>query len=339
MRPSVLFQGEILVSTENLSILDEAANELMRTWGEANERGWMTLIGIDQSVFPTLSSEDEDKLILFISGMGDVAAWARGDFALYIREKIRVTAHRENWPQTRYNEVWMQEVDRLARRFAVAPKTLLNNISTCSVWPTEKRVAGQHVRYKHHEALPSTLNIDDRVKMLKDAEENGWTWARLYGIAHGRLMPDGSPIPNAPAPVRHVPQNVDSHIEQLHPEEVDEIQKYKDEDVSSVDNGLWSYEDGLPEEDIDEEEVKNIGAYVMKDQSIRIAPANEESSSIPSMTTGISITLTERQGTSILAQNSEDDDLMLHFTFGDGIAYTVQPDRYTRTLIVFRTSK
>lgn len=325
------------MSADTLSVLDEGANELMRTWGEANERGWMTLTGLEPSVMQALSSDDEDKLILFISGMGDVAAWARGDFALYVREKIRATANRDNWPQSRYNEVWAQEVDRLARKFAVAPKTLLNNIATCSVWPTNKRVAGHYVRYKHHEALPSTLPIEDRIEMLKTAEENGWTWARLYGVAHGRLASDGTPVANAPAPVQHLPENVDQHLEQRKVQEVDEIDAYRPEPVS-VDELRWTYDEEPPEEDEVESEVSHIGAYVMDDQSIRIAPAHADSVSIPSATTGVSLSLIERKAVSLLAQNSQDDDLMIQITFGDGVAYTVQPDRYTRTIIVSRTA-
>lgn len=187
--------------TENTQELEHPINAisagqdiLVSVWSRANESGWMTITGLDPTVLTggSLLADDEDKIVLFVSGMGDAAAWARGDFSLYVREKVRERTRAEGWSQAQYNEVWATELDRLSRRFGVSPKTLQNNIATCSAWSHADRVAGQHVRYKHHEALPADMDKEEKISYLLQCEENGWTWARLYKIARGNLLPDGS---------------------------------------------------------------------------------------------------------------------------------------------------
>lgn len=324
----------------DLAVLDAGTNHLMLTWSEANEKGWITLTGIAPDKLDSLTTYEEEKLILFIGGMGDVAAWSRGDFALHVRNRIRSLSQKDNWPQQRYNEVWAQEVDRLARQFAVAPKTLLNNIATCSVWPADKRVAGQYVRYKHHEALPSTMSMDDKISMLKTAEENGWTWARLYALAHGRLNTDGSPVNNAPPPVNHVPEDVDQHLGNLRAQDVDELDTYADKQERIVTHAEREddFEDFPFYEDEEElEEQQQIETHVVDNRTIRLSPVIQ--TLVAEQSKGVSITLVEASGVNMLTQDSQDDTTQLYVSFGDGVAYTIHPDWKTRTLTVCRVQE
>lgn len=315
----------------------EAGTEyLIETWGQANEKGWITLTGLDPYAIngeTNLTPDDEDRMVLFIGGMGDAAAWARGDFALYVRNKIRAQQQAEGWSQGRYNEVWGQELDRIARKFAVAPKTLLNNISTCQAWPHESRIAGIHVRYKHHEALPSALDLDDRIAMLRTAEESGWTWARIYGVAHGHLLPDGTPAETA-APVRPaVTGDADAAIDAAPRQEMGEV----DDVVANGDYDIdpAAYDDDLPP--MDDDDVRNIGAYVMDDASIRIAPAVADSASTPSADDAIRVTLVEN-GVPTFLDVQAGSDVALYVSFGDATYYTITLDRQTRTLVVGRSA-
>ncbi len=320
-------------------VLDAGAQQLLSVWGYANEKQWLTLTGLDPYIFTegyVLTPDDEEKLVLFIGGMGDAAAWARGDFALYVRTKIRARADAENWPQARYNEVWGTELDRLARQFAVAPKTLLNNVSTCANWPQENRVAGEHVRYKHHEAIPTTLPMLERIDLLRSCEENEWTWARLYNVARGRIEADGTVPENAAPPVAHIDmQDVDGHIERmnghLEPDEANDV--FIEGEAYNV--TLATEHDDLPfdYDDDDVPEHNNIAATQIENGALRIAGATDSLSTVPS---DVSVTLRdENDVTSIVVQDG-DADVTLQITFGGTVAWTVRTDRLTQTLIVER---
>lgn len=209
--------------------LDAGQERLINVWAHANQAGWLTLTGLDPHIMDegvTLAPDDEDKIVLFVSGMGDAASWARGDFALYVRGKVRAKAKEEGWSAQKYNELWGTELERMARRFGVSPKTLQNNISTCIVWDHPNRVAGEYVRYKHHEALPTDMELENKHHLLRLCEENGWTWARLYKVAHGKMLEDGTPIDGEEPKPSHflnglVP--VDEQIANNRPQDMDEL--------------------------------------------------------------------------------------------------------------------
>lgn len=168
-----------------------AQEKVFNAFAVGNKLGWLTLVGIDQDIFDAgLTPQDEETMLLYIGGMGDSAAWARGDYALYVRDKIK---HATNGDYEQYTKVWGNEIVRLAKLFAVQVQTLRNNISTCSAWPIQYRLAGGHVRYKHHEAIPSKIPMEERLDLLRQAEEEEWNWTRLYVVAHGHAEPDGEP--------------------------------------------------------------------------------------------------------------------------------------------------
>jgi len=176
-----------------------AQEKVFNAFSVGNKLGWLTLVGIDQDVFSTgLTPQDEETMLLYISGMGDSAAWARGDYALYVRDKIKRAA---NGDYEQYTKVWGNEIVRLAKLFGVKVQTLRNNISTCSAWPIQYRIAGGHVRYKHHEAIPSKLSMEERLDLIRQAEEEEWNWTRLYVVAHNHAEPDGEPkLTSKPSP-------------------------------------------------------------------------------------------------------------------------------------------
>lgn len=233
----VVDDGEVTLTNEVatapqatiVDTIDAGQERLMNVWAAANQAGWLTLVGLDPHIMDagvTLSPDDEDKIVLFVSGMGDAASWARGDFALYVRSKVRAKAKDENWSPQKYNELWGIELERMARRFGVSPKTLQNNISTCIIWTHDTRVAGEYVRYKHHEALPTDMALENKHHLLRLCEENGWTWARLYKVAHGKMLEDGTPIDGEEPKPSHflnglVP--VDEQIANTRPQDMDEL--------------------------------------------------------------------------------------------------------------------
>jgi hypothetical protein len=160
-----------------------------------NKMEWLTATGLNPNVVNAetpLSSEDEEMLALHISGFGDSVAWARGDLGLYIREKCKRQIDARGLGREEFNQLWGQEIERLAKLLGCSPKTLYNNITTCSNWPIEARRNTLAVRSKHHEVLPNSMPLADRIRMIEQADSEGWNYKRFYAVVHGHVLPDTS---------------------------------------------------------------------------------------------------------------------------------------------------
>ena len=104
--------GDATPTAAIMDTIDAGQERLINVWSQANQAGWLTLVGLDPKIMEDdakIAPEDEDKIVLFVSGMGDAASWACGDFALYVRGKVRGKARDENWPPQKYNEIWGTE--------------------------------------------------------------------------------------------------------------------------------------------------------------------------------------------------------------------------------------
>jgi hypothetical protein len=171
-----------------------------------NKMEWLTATGLNPNVVNAsnpLSAEDEEMLALHLSGIGDSVAWARGDLGLYIREKCKRQIDQRGLGRDEFNQLWGQEIERLAKLLGCSPKTLYNNITTCSNWPIEARRNTLAVRYKHHEVLPNSMPLADRIRMIEQADSEGWNYKRFYAVVHGHVLPDTSEPTDtyqAPAP-------------------------------------------------------------------------------------------------------------------------------------------
>lgn len=125
---------------------------LSNTNAVAVPTGWVQLNGLALPDRP-LTVEEEEGITLALSVQGDQRQWCRGDWGLYVRNKINRQAKEEQWSTQYRDQIWDKELKRLADRFACSHVTLQKNIACCATWHPEIRMIGQHVRYKHHELI------------------------------------------------------------------------------------------------------------------------------------------------------------------------------------------
>ena len=160
--------------------IDRVQWALERAAGE----GWLDYTGLRVKTW--LDASDEELLVLAVSKLGDMGAWARGDCALYFTRKLQAEARRRAWKPRYLGERITQMMEDLAGMFGIAYQSLVNERATCNTWPHEQRVNGRIVGYAHHALISSVWSAHERRELLLMAEENEWTRDQLQAHIRGR---------------------------------------------------------------------------------------------------------------------------------------------------------
>lgn len=161
--------------------------------------GWITVTGLDLPQGYQLTAAEEDAMMLVMTYQGDQRQWCRGDWALYVRNKVNARAEAEGWSTEFRNTVWDQELRKLADRFGCSHITLQKNISCCAAWPVEYRRASKALRFKHHELFSRSYieehGWDQVMEMMDDADAAEMTYKQLAVYINTGELPDGSKHP------------------------------------------------------------------------------------------------------------------------------------------------